>query len=29
MDTFQVVLVIEVGIIAIANLFGVVPFRRP
>lgn len=29
MDAFQVILLIEVGIIAVVSLFGVFPFRRP
>lgn len=29
MDAFQVILLIEVGIIAVCNLFGSLPFRRP
>jgi hypothetical protein len=29
MDSFQVILLVEVGIIALVNLFGAFPFRRP
>ena len=29
MDAFQVILLIEVGLIAITSLFGAFPFRRP
>lgn len=29
MDAFQVILLIEVGIIAVCSLFGITPFRRP
>lgn len=29
MDAFQVILLVEVGVIAVVSLFGVLPFRRP
>ena len=29
MNAFEVILLIEVGIIAVVSLFGVFPFRRP